>query len=163
MFSICEFAAKTLSGIFIALPAAYLAASLAIEKFHAEKRWERKEAAYTEIINAMHDLLSYFALHKEDYGQGVNCSAEKMAVLFEKYQQSFWILDKARAIGSLYISDDAINLLVNFSKREQLVPNENPPWDFYEQEFVLCKKAMDELLLITKKELHFNRKPRWWH
>lgn len=155
-----DYGLKTLSGILIAWPAACLAAWFAIGKFHKEKRWERKEAAFTEIINAMHDLLRYFALHKEDYGQGVDCSDEKMTDLFEKYQQSFWILEKARAIGSLYISDDAMNLLIKFSKREQLALKENPAWDFYEQEFVLCKKAMDDLLLIAKKELHINGKPR---
>ncbi|GAG81179.1 unnamed protein product, partial [marine sediment metagenome] len=37
-----------------------------LKQFYSEKWWERKERAYTEIIDALYDLLQYCEIQKED-------------------------------------------------------------------------------------------------
>ena len=54
---------KIVPGIIIAIftssITAYLTAKWSLKRFYSEKWWERKEKAYSEIIDALYDLLQY--------------------------------------------------------------------------------------------------------
>ena len=149
MLVLLDFAGKLLLGIVLA----WAASLWAIRKFHAEKRWERKEKAYIEIINAMYDIKVYSSVQKTDYGQGTGYSDEKMDNFFDAYAESFSVLNKAMGVGFLYISKDALDILDRFSKRELPDQIENPKWEYYEVQFKICSKALEDLIAIAKKEL----------
>lgn len=126
--------------------AAFLASRWAVSKFYAEKSWERRERAYEEIIRSLYDLIRYFSLHKEDYGQGTGLSQDREDEVFQKYIAASSSLSKATDIGSFYISDDANKVLINLRERKQLNYHEEPKFEFFEHEYIAHKKALDELL-----------------
>lgn len=95
-----DFLLKALPGIVSAIIASYLAANWSLRKFYSEKWWERKERAYTEIIDALYDLLQYCEIQKEDYGRGTGYSDVKVKELEERYSQAFWKIKKATDIGA---------------------------------------------------------------
>lgn len=133
--------------------AAFLASRWAVSKFYSEKSWERKERAYEEIIHALYDLIRYFRVHKEDYGQGTGLSDEREGELLQKYIAASSALNKATDIGSFYISNDAQMELRKLREREQLDYYEEPKFEFFENEYQEHKKTLDELLKIAKKDL----------
>jgi hypothetical protein len=148
---------KVLPGILVAILSSWLSARWALKKFYAERWWDRREKAYSEIINALYDLVQYFSAHKEDYGQGTGYSKEKEIELYQHYEQSYWALKKAKDISVFYISEKAQAALVELSKREQLDFDQNPPWDLYEQEFHRHREALNKFIAIAKSDLGGNR------
>lgn len=153
MSLLLDFAIKTFSGLVIAGVAAGLAARWAIGKFYAEKRWERKEQAYIEIIDAMYDIKIYSSIQQKDYGQGTGYSDEKMSDFFDKYIQSLSFLSKVMGIGSLYISKEAQKILDDFAKRDLPDQTENPKWEYYEEQFKISSTTLEKIIEIAKKEL----------
>lgn len=144
-----EFFVRILPGLIIAFFAARWAAS----KFYAEKSWERRERAYEEIIHALYELIRYFRIHKEDYGQGTGLAEDKENELFEKYLSASSSLGKATDIGSFYISDEASEVLLKLREREQLNYYEEPKFEFFEKEYQDHAEALDNFVSIAKKDL----------
>ena len=89
---------KILPGILVAIFSSWLSAQWALRKFYSEKWWDRRERAYSEIVNSLYDLVQYFSVHKEDYGQGTGYSKEKESELNQNYEKSYWALKKATDI-----------------------------------------------------------------
>lgn len=133
--------------------AAFLASRWSVSKFYSEKNWERKERAYEEIIHALYDLICYFRIHKEDYGQGTGLSDQRENELLQKYIIASSALSKATDIGSFYISANAGKELSKLREREQLDYYEEPKFEFFDHEYQAHKKAMDELLKIAQNDL----------
>lgn len=146
---VTEFFVRILPGLIIAFFAARWAAS----KFYAEKSWERKERAYEEIIHALYDLIRYFRIHKEDYGQGTGLAKDKEHELFEKYLSASSSLGKATDIGSFYISGEASEVLRKLREREQLNYHEEPKFEFFEKEYQGHAEALESFVSIAKKNL----------
>jgi hypothetical protein len=52
-------------GFITTVCAAFLSARWAVRRAYAERWWDRKEQAYSEIIDALHDLLRYSSFEAE--------------------------------------------------------------------------------------------------
>lgn len=113
----------------------------------------RREQAYEEIIVALYDMIKYFRVHKEDYGQGTGLSDERERELLQKYIKASSSLSKATDIGSFYISQNSVDILQKLRSREILDYYNEPRFEFYEQEFQEHDKALKELLVSAKKDL----------
>ncbi|WP_072055747.1 hypothetical protein [Aliivibrio fischeri] len=113
----------------------------------------RSEQAYEEIINALYDMISYFRVHKEDYGQGTGLSEERESELMHKYILASSSLSKATDIGTFYISDKAGDILSKLRQREQLDYYNEPKFDFFEQEYQEHKLALEKVMKIAKLDL----------
>lgn len=50
---------KYLPGIISAILAAYFTARWSLRKLYSEKWWERKEKAYSEIVEALYEVMQY--------------------------------------------------------------------------------------------------------
>ena len=147
--SILDFLVKTTPGII----AAFVAARLAVNKFYKEKSWERREKAYAEIINSLYNLIKYFRVHKEDYGQGTGLSENTEAELYTAYISASSSLAKATDIGSFYISNEANTVLNELRNRALLNYREEPMFEVYESEFQAHQAALNKFLVIAKKDL----------
>lgn len=148
-----DFLLKALPGIVSAIIASYLAANWSLRKFYSEKWWERKERAYTEIIDALYDLLQYCEIQKEDYGRGTGYSDVKVKELEERYSQAFWKIKKATDIGAFVVSSEAESILKELRDRPQLKWNENPPCDIFEQDYKYYNDALRRIVEIARSDL----------
>ncbi|WP_413505351.1 hypothetical protein [Photobacterium phosphoreum] len=111
------------------------------------------ENAYEEIIVALYDMIKYFRVHKEDYGQGTGLSHDREHELLQKYITASSSLNKATDIGAFYISENSVAILQKLRDREQLDYCTNPKFDVCEQEYHEHDKALKELLLSAKADL----------
>lgn len=113
----------------------------------------RREKAYEEIIVALYDMIKYFRVHKEDYGQGTGLSDDRERELLQEYIRASSSLSKATDIGAFYISQDAVDVLQKLRSREQLDYYNEPRFEFYEQEYKEYDKAMKKLVEVAKHDL----------
>lgn len=138
---------------FIARLTASIKHEYALKLENYKSQISRSEEAYEGIINALYDMISYFRVHKEDYGQGTGLSSEREAQLMHKYIVASSSLSRATDIGSLHISKEACEILVKLRKREQLDYYEEPKFEFFEAEYQAHKVALDNLLKAAKSQL----------
>lgn len=144
---------KYIAAIIIGFVSAYCGSFFAVKKFKKEKLWERKEKAYTEIINALYDMLQHCEIRKEDYGQGTGLNEKRETEIRNAYNTSYWKIKKATDIGAFVISKKAHSVLMELQKREILVWEENPEFEIYEHEFQHFQKALNKIVTIAKEEL----------
>jgi len=133
---------------------AFFGSLVAIRKFKKEKLWERKEKAYSEIIDALYDLLQHCEIHKEDYGQGTGLSETKEKELSDNYNKAFWKIKKTTDIGTFVISSKAHDVLSELRNREKLDWERNPSFDIHENEYQYFQTALNKIVLIAKNELN---------
>lgn len=113
----------------------------------------RREQAYEELIVALYDMIKYFRVHKEDYGQGTGLSDERERELLQEYICASSSLSKATDIGAFYISQDAVDILQKLRSREQLDYYNEPRFEFYELEYKEHDNALKKLLEVAKHDL----------
>ncbi len=98
-------------------------------------------------------MIKYFRVHKEDYGQGADLSEGSELELFQKYIRASSSLSKATDIGGFYISQEAVDVLQKLRSREQLDYDNEPKFEFYEQEYKEHDKVLKELVEVAKHDL----------
>lgn len=142
--------------IVLVIVASFVATTLAINKFYKEKIWERREKSYTEIIDSLYNLIKYFRVYKEDYGQGTGLSENSEADLYAAYISASSSLAKATDIGYFYISKEANAVLIELKNRKQLNFGEEPMFEIYESEYQAHQIALNNFLIIAKNDLKVN-------
>jgi hypothetical protein len=68
--------------------AAWLAAHFALRRFYSEKVWERKTAAYSSIIETLHDMRRWFDEHGRAYGKAHEISDDELRKLSADYREA---------------------------------------------------------------------------
>lgn len=157
---------SSISSVSLAALLIYLCRNWLIERLKASVKHEydvklesyksqitRREIAYEEIIVALYDMIKYFRVHKEDYGQGTSLSEERVRELLQKYIVASSSLSKATDIGAFYISQKAVDILQELRNREQLDYYNEPKFDFYEQEYKEHDKALKKFVDEAKQDL----------
>lgn len=142
-----------LPGLLVAIVASYVTAQLALRKLYAEKWWERKAKAYTEIIEALYDLLQYCEIKKADYGNNAGYSEEKMKELSEKYSRAYWEVKKATDIGAFVVSPEAELILKELRERPRMEWDKCPPWEIYAEDYEHYRDALSKIAGIARKDL----------
>lgn len=112
----------------------------------------RRERAYEEIVNALYDKLAYYAVYKRDYGQGTGLSAERERKLRQTHRKASASLHRATDVGSLFISEEAVQLLVKLRDRQLDFENE-PAFEYFDSEYEEHKSALTALLKIAVRDL----------
>jgi hypothetical protein len=129
-----------------------LSARWAVQRTYNEKWWERKERAYADIIDALHDLLRYSELIAEEYLTGRHEHQNKKE-FEDKYTEAYWKIQKVTDIGAFTISEEATSILLHLQNRPKLKWNENPPWEIYEEDSKHYRDALTKIRKCARKEL----------
>jgi len=133
--------------------AAYLSAHWATRKAFEQRWWERKEQAYSEIIEAIHDMIRYADLCAEDYLTHREDDHPKKKEFGENYTNAYWNIRRLTDIGAFLISDEAVQILKDLHKKPKLKWEENPPWEIYEEDSKYYQKAMAAIQKCAKADL----------
>jgi hypothetical protein len=144
---------QVLLSLITGIVAAYVTAKLSLRQYFSTKWWERKEAAYAEVANALCDMLQYLEVQKEDYGQGTGLPDETEKQLGQTYNDAYWRLRRATTLGSFVLSAKAQVVLKNLRDRPELKWGENPRFEIYQHEFTYHREALDKITEIAKEDL----------
>lgn len=134
------------TSVVVAVFSAYIGARIALSRFYSEKWWERRAAAYTAIIEAVHHIREHADTNLAFSLAGKDLPPDGDKELTQKLQSAIAELRKQRDIGSLVISDEAVMELNNLFKAME-VSTQTPMW----QEHLEIKlSAIDDLLPLLR-------------
>jgi hypothetical protein len=139
-------------GIVTTISAAFLSARWATKKAFQERWWERKEKAYAEIVEALHDLIRYSKICAEEYisdGQ----DHPKKKEFGDRYTEAYWRIQRATDIGAFVISEQSASILTELRNKPELNWNENPPWDIYEADCDHYRNALAQIRRCARQDL----------
>lgn len=126
----------------------------ASQRFYLERNHELLAGAYEEIIRALNDQVRYFDFERMHFGTDEDEIPKSWrAELFEKHVFATRALSKAMQLGALYISANAVRVLMALEQRNQPNPDECPEIDFIDSELRDYKIAFDAMLAIAQAEL----------
>ena len=143
----------SLVGLFTTILASFLSAQWAVRRAFQERWWERKERAYTEIVEALHDSIRYFELCAKESLEQWDETHPKMEEFRESYDEAYWKIQRATDIGAFVISEKAAAILVELRKRPRLDWNENPPWDVFEEDCKYYRDAIQKVRQLAREDL----------
>ena len=144
-------------GIIIAIIAAYLTGRWSLKKIYSEKWWERKEKAYSGIIESLYDIMEYLEIQRDYAESGRKYSEDRMKEIIEKNSIAYWKLKKVTVIGGFIISNEGAKVLRELRNRPMLKWNKNPPFDIYDQDYEYYKEALEKIIVIANKDLKVNK------
>ena len=136
-----------------AVGAAYLSARWTTARAFEQRWWERKERAYSEIVEALYDAILYFDHTAAEYMTMKDEEDPKMAEFRARYSEAHLKIQRLTDIGAFVISDESANVLLDLRKRPKLEWNENPPWEVYEEESKHFRETLSAIKRSAKRDL----------
>lgn len=97
--------------IVAAVVSAWITARLSLRKFYSEKQWERKFAAYSNIIEAMHHIREHADTNVAFEGKALQIPADGKKMLDDNLRNAMADLRRNRDVGSFVISIDAVDII----------------------------------------------------
>ncbi len=140
-------------GALIATLSAIITVKLAIRRFHEEKWWEKKEAAYTSLFEVMHRLKNYAVQHYEQELDPGSFSKEYMKELEVEWQKASREYAKLRDLASFHLSDGALAVLEKFDNQKQKARNKFDLFLWIEGDLEAVTECLEQLKLAAKKDL----------
>ena len=141
----------SLAGLITTICAAYFSARWGMKKAFEERWWEKKEKVYTEIIDALHDLLRFSSLCADEHLSGHD--HPKREEFKGRYSKAYWEIQRMTDIGAFVISEEASIALQKLRDKPKLDWNENPPWEIYEADCSYYREALVSIKESAKKDL----------
>ena len=133
--------------------AAFLSARWAVRRAFEQRWWERKEQAYTEIIDALHDLLRYASFEADQYMSGNRSDHPKEKEFAARYSEAYWKVQRMTDIGPFVISKRAAEVLQKLRDRPRLSFEDDSPLEVREQETAHYREALDAIRKCARDDL----------
>jgi hypothetical protein len=134
------------TSVVVAVISAYIGARIALRRFYSEKWWERRAAAYTAIIEAVHHIREHADTNLAFTLAGKDLPSDGDKELTQKLQSAIAELRKQRDIGSLVISDEAVMELNNLFEALE-ASTQTPHW---QDHLEIKLSAIDDLLPLLR-------------
>ncbi len=132
----------------ISVGGAFLAAHLAMKKFRSEKWWEKKAAAYAELVEALHTMKWRASEHLER----IISEEEKsgMREEFELARRNIWRI----ADGSGFFISDEVTKAVDEMEQELIkAKNAESEFEYLNEEYAAINKCLLRIKEIGKTDL----------
>ena len=144
---------NTAAALAISILTARITVQLSLRKFYAERWWDRKIKAYTDIFEALYKLKHYADLKYDDSIGHRTLSDEESQKLDEQWRCATYDVDKAIEIGSFTISLKSIDSLTEFRKRPRASLDYSPVFELAAEESKLLTEYIDILKRLAAKDL----------
>jgi hypothetical protein len=141
-----------LPGMAIAVLSAWITVRLAIRRFHQERWWDKKEAAYSNLLEVLHRFKRYASQH---YGRELghhNPSDEDKAALEAEWQKTNREYERLRDLASLHLSEDAMSILNEYEKKKREAQNEDL-FQWIEGDLAAATDCLEKLKRAAKEDL----------
>jgi len=139
---------------------ALITVQLSLHKFYAERWWDRKADAYTNIFETLYKLKDYADNKYDENLAQMETASDQYSLgsaegkrLAEQWKTANTDVSKAIEIGSFTISEEAINCLRSFRKRPRLHEPSCFIYELAEEESKFVTECIAELKVIASKDL----------
>jgi hypothetical protein len=153
MFSIGQIAVSILVAFLISILTSWATVYFALKQFYSERWWDRKNEAYTNIINALSDLVSSYEAYYDE-GLGVTkLSDERRQEINELSKKGHATLKRATNIGAFVISKNAELALKKYWREPEEKHDPNDWFWVIEHDYEKAEIALKELVECARKDL----------
>ena len=136
---------------------AFFAARLAISKHRYEKVWEKRIDAYTDIINALHEMKRPRDRFYEAEIKGFELSEETREELWDRSRNARRKIEKAIDTSAFLISPTMGVILQEFESSMEKALNEEDDWlELITAEYAAVNKCLNSVKLVASSELKLN-------
>ena len=129
----------------------------ALRRFITEKWWERRAAAYEEVILATYQSFQFFDEHLHACMEGRELDEGDDIEIRRKAKQADAAIASAKTIGALKLSDRFLDRLKQLDKATASAgvrPGEPPNWQDYQQDsYAADSVCLADLQKIARQDL----------
>jgi hypothetical protein len=142
------------SSVVIAIITAIITVRLALNRFYAEKWWERKYSSYASVIESLHHVKNHadtnltFALRNREI------SAEGDAHLNSKLEGAMAELRMQLDIGAFLLSKEAVNVMNKLMLELEQSTSVESWQEHLELKIIAVNKCLPRMRLIARNELN---------
>lgn len=136
----------------IAVLSAWITVRLAIRRFHQERWWEKKEGAYSSLLEVLHRFKRYASQHYDRELGHQDPSDEDKAALEAEWQKTNREYERLRDLASLHLSEDAMSILDEYEKRKHEAQNEDV-FLWIEGDLAAATDCLEKLKRAAKEDL----------
>jgi len=140
-------------GIVVAVVASLVTVRLSIRRFHAEKWWERKEEAYSNLIDIMYSLKDYTTkhlVHEEDPERFTKGEREIWESEWREFGKRY---ARARSLASMHLSKDAMAVLKTYEDEKARASENDDVYRWMDDDLSACTKCLEALIAAAKADL----------
>lgn len=144
---------KFLAQAVIAVMGAFLAAHLSMRRFRTEKWWERKAAAYSGLVEALHHMKWYPSEHIDAAIENRELPEEDQSEYWKQYKDARRNVWRIADSSAFLISPRVNEVIVEMEK--ELGEAKNSDWWFEhaEQQYAAIQKCLDRVKELARQEL----------
>lgn len=142
---------QILTALFVAAATAYVTVYLALRRFHAERWWERKAAAYDRLLGALADLKRH-ADHRVEEHEGTTFSDDYSKVVSDMHREASHELERAGILGGYTFSDRTARALAKLLADDNAKRLETPH-EFFARVARAYESAIAEITAAAKEDL----------
>ncbi len=148
---------QLLSQFIVAVPTGLGSAWLALVEFQAQRRWEKKEEAYKEVLEALHEMRrANDTLHEAEL-EGREFSDERREALYGRWRKGQQVVYRFADIGSVVLSPAAEKVLVDL--KSGLEKRFDSYFEELDTSFGLLRTAMMSMKRVAIAD---RRRLVWW-
>jgi len=144
---------KLILQIFISVCAAFLAAWLANRRFKNEKWWERKADAYTNLIEALHNMKWFSGEHFDAEIEGRTLTEEYKEELWLEYKLGKRKIWRIAETSSFIVSPDVSIVIRDLEKALSNAGNAESYFEHLDEQWGAIDLCIKKVKDIAKKEL----------
>ncbi|WP_261835830.1 hypothetical protein [Vibrio ishigakensis] len=146
--------AKLVVQILISVSAAFLAAWLANRRFRNEKWWERKADAYTNLIEALHDMKWRSGEHFDAEIEQRQLSEEYSEQLWSEFKEARRNISRIAETSSFIVSPEVLDAVQDMDKALSKARNANTWFEHLDEQWGAVDECTKKIKEIGKKELN---------
>jgi hypothetical protein len=140
-------------GIVVAVVASLVTVRLSIGRFHAEKWWERKEEAYSNLIDIMYSLKNYTTKHLAHEQDPERFTKGEREIWESEWREFGKRYDRARSLASLHLSKEAMAVLKTYEDEKARAGENDDLYRWMDDDLSACTKCLEALIAAAKADL----------
>lgn len=144
---------QALSAFPIAIFSAWLTVKLSLNRFRAERLWDRKVVAYERVIEAFHKSKKFSSEHLDAEYVKRELPKERDTELRRLAQEALEEIRRTADIGSFTLSQNALQLLSNYSRESEDDDHIHSWQEHLEHDYEVTDKYMKLFIEEAKRDL----------
>jgi len=148
-----KIATAVIPGLIIAIVASIVTVRLSIRRFHEEKWWEKKEEAYSNLIELFHHFKDYTSKHIDDVIEPEKFTEEERKSWGKDWKEFNRKYAKARDLASFHLSDLAVSILDNYDKKRKEASKNEDVFQWMEDDYAAASECLEQLKMAAKNDL----------
>lgn len=137
----------------ISIGGAFLAAHLAMKKFRNEKWWEKKAAAYAELVEALHTMKWPAGEHLDAELESREVSQEESSRMWEEFKVARRNIWKVADSSTFLVSEEVIKAVQDMERGLSSARNAQSWFEHLDEQYAAVNKCLGRIKEIGRADL----------